>query len=65
MPVVEEVVVVERRLLLAEEIHVRRVRTTRQHVETVQLRRQEALVTRTKAGGPQMDDVPDPTDTGE
>lgn len=47
MPVVEEVVVVERRLLLKEEVHIRRVRHTAQHVETVALRRQEAMVTRT------------------
>ena len=55
MPIVEEVVVVERKLLLREEVHIRRVRSTEQHVETVQLRRQEAVVTRTpasKAGTP-------------
>lgn len=49
MPVVEEVVVVERRLLLREEVHIRRVRTTEQHVETVQLREQEAVITRIPA----------------
>ena len=49
MPVVEEVVVVERKLLLREEVHIRRVRATEQHVETVQLRQQEAVVTRTPA----------------
>ena len=49
MPVVEEVVVVERKLLLREEVHIRRVRATKQHVETVQLRQQEAVVTRTPA----------------
>ncbi|MGI4746669.1 MAG: DUF2382 domain-containing protein [Janthinobacterium lividum] len=47
MPVVEEVVIVERRLLLKEEVHIRRVRQTEQHVETVAVRRQEAVVTRT------------------
>lgn len=47
MPVVEEVVIVERRLLLKEEVHIRRVRRTEPHVETVVLRRQEAVVTRT------------------
>ena len=46
MPVVEEVIVVERRLLLREEVHIRRVRTTERHVETVQLREQEAVITR-------------------
>ena len=47
MPVVEEVVIVERRLLLKEEVHIRRIRQTEQHVETVALRRQEAVITRT------------------
>jgi stress response protein YsnF len=55
MPVVEEVVIVERKLLLREEVHIRRVRTTEQHIETVQIREQEAVVTRTLAREP---DVP-------
>ena len=46
IPVVEEVVVVERRLVLKEEIRVRRVSTKEQHRETVVLRQQEAVVTR-------------------
>jgi uncharacterized protein (TIGR02271 family) len=46
IPVVEEVVVVERRLVLKEEIRVRRVSTKEQHQETVVLRQQEAVVTR-------------------
>lgn len=50
IPVVEEVVVVERRLLLKEEVHLRRVRTTEQHVEAVRLREQEAVITRIPAG---------------
>ena len=48
IPVVEEVVVVERRLVLKEEVHMRQVRTTERHVETVSLREQQATVTRTK-----------------
>jgi len=48
LPVVEEIVVVERGLVLREEVHVRRVRTTERHVETVTLREQEATVTRTE-----------------
>lgn len=48
LPVVEEIIVVERRLVLKEEVHVRRVRTTERHVETVTLREQEATVTRTE-----------------
>jgi len=46
IPVVEEVVVVERRLMLKEEVRIRRVRTTERHEERVTLRRQEAVVTR-------------------
>ena len=46
IPVVEEVVVVERRLVLKEEIRVRRVSTKEQHQETVVLHQQEADVTR-------------------
>ncbi len=46
IPVVEEVLVWERRLVLKEEIHLRRVRTTENHRETVALRVQEATVTR-------------------
>jgi stress response protein YsnF len=46
IPVMEEVLVLERRLMLKEEVRVRRVRTTRGHRERVQLRRQEAFITR-------------------
>ena len=46
IPVVEEILVVERRLILKEEIHMRRVRTIEHHRETVILRRQEVEVTR-------------------
>lgn len=46
VPVVEEEVVVQRRLVLKEEIRIRLVRTTRRHQERVVLRRQEAAVTR-------------------
>jgi stress response protein YsnF len=47
LSVVEEVLVVERRLVLKEEVHLRRVRTTERHVETVALREQDVSVTRT------------------
>ncbi len=47
--VVEEVV--ERRLLLREEVHIRRIRTTEHLLETVSLRRQEAVITRAPADG--------------
>jgi stress response protein YsnF len=46
IPVVEEIVVVERRLALKEEVRVRRVSTKEQHQETLVLRQQEAVVTR-------------------
>ena len=49
IPVVEEVVVVERRLVLKEEVHLRKVRVTEQHLETVVLREQDAVITRTEA----------------
>jgi len=46
IPVVEEVLVVERRLVLKEEIRLRRVRGTERHQERITLRKQEAVVTR-------------------
>jgi len=49
IPVVEEIVVVERRLVLKEEVRIRRVSTTEQHQETVVLREQEAVITRKEA----------------
>jgi uncharacterized protein (TIGR02271 family) len=48
--VVEEVLVVERRLILKEEIHLRRVRTTTRHRETVTLRDEEVVVERAEPG---------------
>lgn len=48
LPVVEEEVVIMRRLVLKEEVHIRRVRTTERHVETVTLREQQVAVTRTE-----------------
>ena len=49
IPVVEEIVVVERRLVLKEEVRIRRVTTKEQHQETFVLRQQEALITREEA----------------
>jgi uncharacterized protein (TIGR02271 family) len=46
VPVVEEVLVVERHLLLREEVRIRRVRGTERHQQRVTLRKQEAVVTR-------------------
>jgi stress response protein YsnF len=47
IPVVEEILVVERRLVLKEEVHIRRIKTTERHQEQIKLRRQEATVSRT------------------
>ena len=47
VPVVEEKLVVVRRLVLTEEVRFERVRATERHVETVVLRRQEVTVTKT------------------
>jgi stress response protein YsnF len=49
IPVVEEIVVVERRFVLKEEVHIRRVATKERHQETVVLRKQEAVITRKEA----------------
>ena len=46
VPVVEELLFVERQLFLKEEVRIRRVHTTEHHKETVTLRYQEAEVTR-------------------
>jgi uncharacterized protein (TIGR02271 family) len=63
VPVVEEILIVERRLILKEELHVKRVRTTEQHRESIMLRRQEAVVTRTPKGTPDVG--PDPAKGGK
>jgi uncharacterized protein (TIGR02271 family) len=46
IPILEEVVVVERRLLLKEEVRVRRVREKQPYRERVVVRKQEAVITR-------------------
>ncbi len=46
-PVVEEEVVLVRRLILKEEVRLRTVRSVSRHVETVTLREQDVAVTRT------------------
>jgi len=51
VPVVEELVGVERRLVLNEEVRVRNVSTKEQHRETVVLRQQEVVVTRGEPDG--------------
>jgi uncharacterized protein (TIGR02271 family) len=56
VPIVEEVVTVQRKLVLKEELHLRLVRTTEQHRETVTLRRQEAVIERLPAEQPSTDE---------
>ncbi len=46
IPVVEEVLVIERRLILKEEVHLRRVRVRQAHSATVVTRTQDVIVTR-------------------
>ena len=56
VPVVEEVLVVEKRLVLKEELHLRR-RATREAVEVpVTLRRQRAVIERLNAEGQPLSD---------
>lgn len=63
IPVVEEVVFFERRLVLKEELHVRKVRSVEKHVEEVTVRVQEATVDRV---APQSsDDGPRPAARAE
>ena len=46
IPIVEEILVLERHLILKEEVRVRRVHSNENHRERVMLRRQEATITR-------------------
>lgn len=50
VPVVEEIVVTRRKLVLKEEVRLRLVRSTEQHRESVVLRRHEAVIERLPAG---------------
>jgi uncharacterized protein (TIGR02271 family) len=59
IPIVEEVLVIERRLLLKEEVRVRRVRSTEIHQESVILRHHEAVVTRLPVEPPAVGEGPD------
>ena len=54
IPIIEEVVVVERRLLLKEEVRVRRIRQTQRYQERVVVRKQEAVITRLPADANQV-----------
>jgi uncharacterized protein (TIGR02271 family) len=58
LPVYEEVLVVEKRLMLREEVHVRRARREVRESQQVTLRREEVEVTRTKLGDPIASEEP-------
>jgi len=58
-PIVEEVAVVQKRLVLKEELHVSRRRTVEQHEEIVTLREEHPSVQRFDANGQAVTDVPD------
>ncbi|MDB5507041.1 MAG: hypothetical protein JWR75_1679 [Devosia sp.] len=49
VPVVEEVLVVEKRLVLKEELHIRRTTTTENVTLPISLRKQRAVIERTEA----------------
>jgi uncharacterized protein (TIGR02271 family) len=57
IPVVEEIVFTEKRLILKEEIRVTRRRTTEHFHDTVTLRHQEAVVTRVQSATEKSDAV--------
>jgi uncharacterized protein (TIGR02271 family) len=59
IPIVEEVLIVERRLLLKEEVRVRRIRSTERHQESVTVRHHEAVVTRLPVESPAVGEDPD------
>jgi len=61
VPVMEEVVVTETRLVLKEELYIRRVADTREHQETVLLRRQRAEVERLPVTGKPLSETKTPT----
>lgn len=60
LPVVEEVAVVEKRLILKEELHVSRSRTTEQHEQTVTLREEHPAVERIDSEGRRTTLLPQP-----
>lgn len=62
IPIVEEVLVTERRLFLKEEVRVRRVRSTERHQESVTLRHHQAVITHLPA---ETQATGEATETGE
>lgn len=69
IPVVEEILIVERRLVLREELHIRKVRSVERHTEEFTLRVQQATVDRvapqnSDAGTPRSVRSEGPSTTG-
>jgi uncharacterized protein (TIGR02271 family) len=62
IPIVEELLVIERGLFLKEEVRVRRVSSTKRHQESVVLRHHEAVITHLAAETPATGEA---TETGE
>ena len=62
IPIVEEVLVIERRLFLKEEVRVRRVGSTERHQESVTLRHHEAVIKHLPVETPATGEA---TETGE
>jgi stress response protein YsnF len=56
LSVVEEIIVVERRLILKEEVHIRRVHVAERHQETVVVREQSVEISRAEAASPALGD---------
>ena len=52
LSVVEEIIVIERRLILKEEVHIRRVHVPQRHQETVAVREQTVEISRGEAASP-------------
>jgi uncharacterized protein (TIGR02271 family) len=63
VPVVEEVLKVERRLVLREEVHIRRIQQTERFQQEVTLRKQEASISRLAPQEPVVADDPGSTQT--
>lgn len=61
VPVMEEIVVTETRLVLKEELHIRRIAETREHQQTVPLRRQRAEVEQLPATGRPLTEASTPS----
>ena len=56
LSVVEEIIVIERRLILKEEVHIRRVHVAERHQETVVVREQSVEISRVEAAPTLGDD---------